>query len=73
MSVDLHTVYQKMFHALGPQQWWPARTRFEVIVGAVLTQNTSWKNRTPQIRTMERQPGDNPRVAHQILVRSLSA
>jgi len=28
----------------GPQDWWPAETRFEVIVGAVLTQNTSWTN-----------------------------
>ncbi len=30
--------------AYGPQNWWPARTRFEVIVGAFLTQNTSWTN-----------------------------
>ena len=28
----------------GPQHWWPARGPFEVMVGAVLTQNTSWKN-----------------------------
>ncbi len=30
--------------ALGPQGWWPGRTRFEVIVGAILTQNTAWTN-----------------------------
>ena len=30
--------------AHGPQHWWPGRTRFEVIVGAILTQNTSWTN-----------------------------
>ena len=30
--------------ALGPQKWWPGRTRFEVIVGAILVQNTSWTN-----------------------------
>lgn len=29
---------------MGPQYWWPGESRFEVIVGAVLTQNTSWKN-----------------------------
>jgi endonuclease III related protein len=28
----------------GPQRWWPARTRFEVILGSILTQNTSWNN-----------------------------
>lgn len=30
--------------AYGPQHWWPAETRFEVCVGAILTQNTSWSN-----------------------------
>ena len=29
--------------AYGPQSWWPAKTPFEVIVGAYLTQNTAWK------------------------------
>ena len=30
--------------AYGPQQWWPAESRFEIMVGAVLTQNTAWTN-----------------------------
>lgn len=34
--------YQAMLAALGPSGWWPAKTPFEVMVGAVLTQNTSW-------------------------------
>jgi len=33
-----------MFTAFGPQHWWPGKTQFEIIVGAILTQNTSWKN-----------------------------
>jgi endonuclease-3 related protein len=33
-----------MFAALGPQHWWPAETPLEVCLGAVLTQNTNWKN-----------------------------
>ena len=33
-----------MYAAFGPQGWWPGRTRFEVIVGAILTQNTAWTN-----------------------------
>ena len=36
--------YRALFHAWGPQHWWPAETRFEVIVGAYLTQNTAWTN-----------------------------
>ncbi|MEO0092171.1 MAG: endonuclease III domain-containing protein [candidate division WOR-3 bacterium] len=37
-------VYQKLFDYYGPQNWWPAESDFEVIVGAVLTQNTAWRN-----------------------------
>jgi endonuclease III related protein len=37
-------IYSTLFRAEGRQHWWPARSRFEVIVGAYLTQNTSWSN-----------------------------
>ncbi|MBU4255968.1 MAG: endonuclease III domain-containing protein, partial [Candidatus Thermoplasmatota archaeon] len=37
-------VYKRLIKHFGRQHWWPAETRFEVIVGAILTQNTSWKN-----------------------------
>jgi endonuclease-3 related protein len=36
--------FAAMSSALGPMHWWPASTPFEVIVGAILTQNTSWGN-----------------------------
>lgn len=37
-------LFQALFRAWGPQHWWPGRTRFEVIVGAVLTQHTAWSH-----------------------------
>ena len=37
-------VYERLFEARGHQHWWPGETPFEVAVGAVLTQNTAWKN-----------------------------
>jgi len=40
----LMKMYDAMYGRLGPRGWWPARTRFEVCVGAILTQNTAWKN-----------------------------
>jgi endonuclease III related protein len=40
----LRDYYDTLLRAHGGQNWWPARTRFEVIVGAILTQNTSWTN-----------------------------
>ncbi|HEV2426394.1 MAG TPA: endonuclease III domain-containing protein [Terriglobia bacterium] len=41
---DLHRYYLCLLEALGPQGWWPAETRLEVILGAILTQNTTWRN-----------------------------
>jgi endonuclease-3 related protein len=41
---ELLRYYEAMSGALGPMHWWPARTPFEVIVGAILTQSTAWAN-----------------------------
>lgn len=41
---QLLEMYRRLVQHLGPQQWWPAETPFEVMVGAVLTQNTNWRN-----------------------------
>src|SRR5213593_4201558 len=41
---QIRAYYYTLFQAWGPQHWWPARSRFEVIAGAYLTQNTSWNN-----------------------------
>ena len=40
----IRDIYAELFGLWGPQQWWPARTSFEVILGAYLTQNTAWTN-----------------------------
>lgn len=39
----LRKMHDLLMHAYGPQFWWPANSRFEIILGAYLTQNTSWK------------------------------
>jgi endonuclease III related protein len=41
---ELRLYYRALYQAWGAQHWWPAETRFEVIVGAYLTQNTAWTN-----------------------------
>ena len=40
----LRAFYRTLFGAWGRLHWWPAESRFEVIVGAFLTQNTAWTN-----------------------------
>jgi endonuclease-3 related protein len=51
-SSTLRSYFDALFAAHGPQQWWPGRTRFEIIVGAILTQNTSWTNVERAIRNL---------------------
>jgi Uncharacterized protein related to Endonuclease III len=41
---SLLKIYQSLLSALGPRHWWPAKTSEEVIFGAILAQNTTWKN-----------------------------
>ncbi|NCA69532.1 MAG: endonuclease III domain-containing protein [Sphingobacteriia bacterium] len=43
-SARLRALYGQLLGAFGPQDWWPAETPFEVMVGAILTQNTAWSN-----------------------------
>jgi endonuclease-3 related protein len=52
---NLHDYYAALFSAYGPQGWWPGRTRFEVIVGAILVQNTSWTNAALAIGNLRRE------------------
>jgi endonuclease-3 related protein len=37
-------IYRRLLAHFGPRRWWPAQTPFEVMVGAILTQNTAWAN-----------------------------
>ncbi len=37
-------IYERLYKYFGPSHWWPADTPFEIIVGAILTQNVAWKN-----------------------------
>ncbi len=43
-SQALYQIYKTLYNYYGPQFWWPGDTPFEIIVGAVLTQNTAWRN-----------------------------
>lgn len=66
MTTDqlLHEMYSRLSDEFGPTGWWPARTPFEVAVGAVLTQNTAWRNVEKAIKNLRE---------HRLLsVRSLS-
>jgi endonuclease III related protein len=44
MSTKLMEAYERMLAKFGPQRWWPGDSPFEIMVGAVLVQNTAWRN-----------------------------
>ncbi|MEN7973917.1 MAG: endonuclease III domain-containing protein [Verrucomicrobiota bacterium] len=44
MNPDIEKSYDALFARWGEQHWWPAQTRLEIMLGAILTQNTAWTN-----------------------------
>ena len=52
---QIRTYYATLRRAWGPQHWWPAESPFEVIVGAILTQNTAWINVEKALRNLRRE------------------
>ncbi len=44
MDPFIHPAYHALLARWGEQYWWPARTRLEMMIGAILTQNTAWTN-----------------------------
>ncbi len=48
-------VYRRLYDRYGPQNWWPGETAFEVVVGAILTQNTAWQNVERAIENLKKE------------------
>lgn len=49
---QLTEIYDQLYQFYGSQDWWPAESKFEMMVGAVLTQNTSWQNVSKAINSL---------------------
>jgi endonuclease-3 related protein len=54
LSDKLNQIYKLLLKAYGPQKWWPAESSLEVMVGAVLTQNTNWQGVEKAIANLKR-------------------
>jgi endonuclease III related protein len=68
----LHAYYDALFAAHGPQHWWPGKTRFEVIVGTILTQNTSWTNVARAITALRKEKLLTVNAMERVSVRKLA-
>lgn len=65
-------MYRKMLDSLGPQQWWPGETPFEVIIGAILTQNTNWSNVEKAIKNLKTAGKLSPAGIHELAMSELA-
>ena len=54
LSRTLAKIYSILLRTYGPQHWWPGETSFEIMVGAVLTQNTNWTNVSKAIANLKK-------------------
>lgn len=53
MYTKLMEIYNRLYAHFGPRHWWPADTPFEMIVGAILTQNVSWRSAAAVIAALK--------------------
>lgn len=72
MSHSLQTTYQQLLAAYGPQFWWPGDGPFEIMIGAVLTQNTSWKNVELALENLREASVLDPDIIHDMPVEELA-
>jgi endonuclease-3 related protein len=63
-------MFERLFDHFGAQRWWPAKTELEMMVGAVLTQNTNWKNVEKAINNLKKA---NLLSLHKLSTLSISA
>ncbi len=68
----LLSVYRTLRRAFGHQRWWPGETPFEMMVGAILTQNTAWTNVEKAIRNLKEAKMLSLREIHRVSRRSLA-
>ncbi len=59
-------IYNRLYAAFGPQHWWPADSPFEMIVGAILTQNTAWSNVEKALMPLKAQSLLTPQALYDI-------
>ncbi len=72
LKESLEEIYNKLFKAFGPQNWWPAETTFEVIVGAILTQNTAWVNVEKAINHLKKEKVLTPLALKKVPLKRLA-
>ncbi|MBN3036922.1 MAG: endonuclease III domain-containing protein [Candidatus Diapherotrites archaeon] len=67
------SLYKRLLKEYGPQHWWPAETQYEIIVGAILTQNTAWKNVEKAVKNLKERDLLSPEAVSSARVATLES
>lgn len=73
MKRKLSRIFKRLHTAFGAQHWWPADSAFEVIIGAILTQNTSWGNVQKAIIALKEKKLLTPQKLYRLKPKKLAA
>jgi len=72
LADKLKEIYDLLYKRFGPQNWWPGDTAFEMIVGAILTQNTNWTNVEKAITNIKNADLLSPEKLHHLDLAALA-
>ncbi|WP_106498006.1 endonuclease III domain-containing protein [Lentibacillus sp. Marseille-P4043] len=70
MQSNYQLTYDMLFNHYGPQNWWPADTHFEMLIGSILVQNTNWRNANKALQKLK--PYMDPELIDQLSAEELA-
>ena len=72
-KTTLLELYNRLYGAFGPRHWWPGDSPFEIAIGAILTQNTAWRNVKKAITNLKQENLLSPHALYRVPVQDLAA
>ncbi len=71
-EISVEELFGLMLQKMGPQGWWPAESKWEIILGAVLVQNTNWRNVEHSLASLEKATHFDPQKIQELTLENLS-
>ena len=73
MNLTITELYEKMHHNMGNSGWWPAESKAEIIIGAIMIQNTNWRNADKAVAGFRKQTNFDLNKIRQLTTEELQA
>ena len=71
MKLTITELYEKMHQNMGDSGWWPAESKAEIIIGAIMIQNTNWRNADKAVAGFRKQTNFDPNQIRQLTTAEL--